>query len=100
MKKYKIDSDGINKITYEDDLCTIIINVADFRDTCWWIAQTAAYDKRINKDCRVTNKQQVFLFKRIAYDCKQEEVFNEKLGFIKAKEYDISKDEISIMEVV
>ena len=100
MKKYKTFSDGIGVIYYEDETCTINVGVADFRDSCWWIGGGMVYNKITQDYYKLNNNQKLFLYRRIAYDCHQQEVYNEKFGFIKSDEYNpLTEDKLNLLEV-
>lgn len=99
MKVYSISIHGPSDIIYEDDNIKVNLGVADLRDQCWLIGGGKAYNK-LQKNSFVLNQKQKFLvYRRVSYDLNQE-VYNEKMGFINSTDYNpLIEDDINLLEV-
>jgi len=71
-KFFKVTSDGIREVYYEDSSCNIKLVVADFRDSVWLISAKYLMNKRNSKLEKISIKQKYEIYRRISANCGRE----------------------------
>jgi hypothetical protein len=63
MNEYRVTTDGIDTLMYEDISCIVTCNVADFRDSVWWVTILTVFDKGKQLNVLLNGDKQLEVYK-------------------------------------